>query len=170
MCSRSLSWDCCVACVSPSQSMSVWLWCDCSVISDCSLVSDVALFNSRFNRDSFLNNIDSFLRTMPDFRPQGIRDQLLPKCHVLYFPMQFVDVDQMNHRESGLVFTTAISYYTDFLSFTRCGSVAEWLGLWTCDQQVAGRFHRSNPDLPPVKYNPGQVVMLTHTCLCHQAV
>ena len=45
---------------------------------------------------------------MPDFRPQGIRDQLLPKCHVLYFPVQFIDVDQMDHRESGLVLTTVI--------------------------------------------------------------
>ena len=35
-----------------------------------------------------------------------------------------------------------------------CGSVAEWLGRWTCDQQVAG----SNPGLPAVECNPGQVV------------
>ena len=34
------------------------------------------------------------------------------------------------------------------------GSVAEWLGRWTCDQQVAG----SNPGLPAVECNPGQVV------------
>ena len=35
-----------------------------------------------------------------------------------------------------------------------CGSVAEWLGCWTCDQQVAG----SNPSLAAVESNPGQVV------------
>jgi len=35
-----------------------------------------------------------------------------------------------------------------------CGSVAEWLGCWTCDLQVAG----SNPGLPAVECNPGQVV------------
>jgi len=35
-----------------------------------------------------------------------------------------------------------------------CGAVAEWLGCWACDQQVAG----SNPSLPAVEYNPGQVV------------
>ena len=128
-------------------------------------MSDVALFNSRFNRDSFLNNIDSFLRTMPDFRPQGIRDQLLPKCHVLYFPMQFVDVDQLDHRESGLVFTTVISYYTDLRSFTRCGSVAEWLGRWTCDQQVMS----SNPSLSAVECNPGQVVN-THLLLSSSSI
>ena len=31
---------------------------------------------------------------------------------------------------------------------------AEWLGCWTCYQQVAG----SNPSLSAVKYSPGQVV------------
>ena len=45
-----------------------------------------------------------------------------------------------------------------------CGSVAEWLGCWTCDQQVAG----STPSLLAVEYNPGK--LLTHMCLCHQAV
>ena len=35
-----------------------------------------------------------------------------------------------------------------------CGSVAEWLGRWACNQQVAV----SNPSLPAVKCNPGQVV------------
>ena len=32
--------------------------------------------------------------------------------------------------------------------------VAEWLGRWTCDQQVAG----SNPGFPTVACNSGQVV------------
>ena len=35
-----------------------------------------------------------------------------------------------------------------------CGSVAEWLGRWTCDQQVAS----SNPGLSAIECNPGQVV------------
>ena len=35
-----------------------------------------------------------------------------------------------------------------------CGSVAEWLGCWTCDQQVAGL----NPSLSAVECNHGQVV------------
>jgi len=34
-----------------------------------------------------------------------------------------------------------------------CGSVAKWLGCRTCNQQVAG----SNPCLPTVECNPGQV-------------
>ena len=32
--------------------------------------------------------------------------------------------------------------------------MAEWLGCWTCDQQVASL----NPGLPAVECNPGQVV------------
>ena len=43
------------------------------------------------------------------------------------------------------------------------GSVAKWLGRWTCEQQVAG----SNPGLPAVECNPGQVV---NTYVTHQAV
>ena len=35
-----------------------------------------------------------------------------------------------------------------------CGSVAEWLGCWTYDQQVTG----SNPSLSTDECNPGQVV------------
>jgi len=65
----------------------------CVCFVDGSLVADVALFNSQFNRDSFLNNVETFLHTMPDCRPSGIRDQLQTKCHVLYYPLQFVHCD-----------------------------------------------------------------------------
>ena len=41
-----------------------------------------------------------------------------------------------------------------------CGSVAEWLGIRTCDQQVEG----SNPGRHAVECNPGQVVY-THVSL-----
>ena len=53
------------------------------------------------------------------------------------------------------VAVTRFADYIDNVSVTcRCGSVAEWLGRWTCDQQVMG----SNPGLPTVECNPGQVV------------
>ena len=42
--------------------------------------------------------------------------------------------------------------------------VAEWLGRWTCEQWVASL----NPGLPAVECNLGK--LLTHMCLCHQAV
>jgi len=53
------------------------------------------------------------------------------------------------------IFTTLV-YLTPPLreSIVTCGSVAEWLGRWTCDQQVAS----SNPDLSAIECNPGQVV------------
>ena len=41
-----------------------------------------------------------------------------------------------------------------YVSMYTRGPVAEWLGRWTCDQQVAG----SNPGRLSVKCNPGQVV------------
>ena len=46
-----------------------------------------------------------------------------------------------------------------------CGSVAEWLGRWTCDQQVAS----SNPGLSAIECNPGQVVN-THVPLSPSSI
>ena len=44
-----------------------------------------------------------------------------------------------------------------------CGTVAEWLGSQTCDQQVTGLNSGSHA----AECNPGQVM---HTPVCHQAV
>jgi len=35
---------------------------------------------------------------MPDCRPAGIRDRLAVKCRVLYYPVEFADVTEFNHR------------------------------------------------------------------------
>ena len=54
------------------------------------LVADTILFNSHFNLDSFLDNIGSFLKLQPDFKPDVsvLKQQILDKSKVLYFPIK----------------------------------------------------------------------------------
>lgn len=54
-----------------------------------SLAADIVLFNSDFNRTSFLNNIHSFLNIQSDFKLRNIKEKIEPKCQVLYFPINF---------------------------------------------------------------------------------
>jgi len=54
------------------------------------LVADTILFNSHFNLDSFLDNIGSFLKLQPDFKPDVsvLKQQIKDKSKVLYFPIK----------------------------------------------------------------------------------
>ena len=84
----------------------------------CSLVADVILFNSRFNMESFLNNISKFLNTMPDFRPRGLADRIRPKCEVLYFPVQFpqqVEALLESHEQAGGIAQDSCSFLNENL-------------------------------------------------------
>lgn len=57
-----------------------------------SLVGDKIYFNSNYNKQSFLSNINSFLKQTPDFHVKiNIKADLEPKCVVLYFP---INIDQ----------------------------------------------------------------------------
>lgn len=47
------------------------------------------LFNSHFNRTSFLDNVQPFLNIQPDFRIKNIREKVEKNCQVLYFPIKF---------------------------------------------------------------------------------
>lgn len=54
-----------------------------------SLSADEILFNSNFNKNSFLNSINTFLNIQPDFKLKQIKEKIEPKCQVLYFPIKF---------------------------------------------------------------------------------
>lgn len=47
------------------------------------------LFNSAFNRDSFLDNIKKIIKFLPDYKPKNIKEQIETKSKVVYFPVSF---------------------------------------------------------------------------------
>ena len=50
--------------------------------------ADTLLFNSEYNRSSFLQGVRSFLRSMPDFAPKSIVSELSNKSLVLPVPLE----------------------------------------------------------------------------------
>eukprot|EP00794_Sanderia_malayensis_P003340 gene3340-3829_t len=52
------------------------------------MAADVVLFNSNFNKNSFLSSIKKFLNIMPDYKPNiDIGSVIKEKCKVLYYPI-----------------------------------------------------------------------------------
>ncbi|KAI2808903.1 Gtdc1p [Blomia tropicalis] len=66
------------------------------------LVADQVIFNSNFNRNSFIFAIKPFLKMMPDYRPPNL-DNLIEtiskKSRVLYYPIKFDNIPLM-HTET----------------------------------------------------------------------
>lgn len=68
----------------------------------CSLAADIVLFNSKFNQDSFLENINAFINIQPDFKIKHLRERIESKCQVLYFPINFHNISNERTFRSDL--------------------------------------------------------------------
>lgn len=63
-----------------------------------SLSADVLIFNSNFNKTSFLNSINPFLNIQPDIKLKQIREKIEPKCEVIYYPIKFHQMPKRNEE------------------------------------------------------------------------
>ena len=77
-----------------------------------SLVADKNIFNSNYNKTTFLNNINTFLKQMPDYFVKIDIKNLELKCEVTYFP---IDICQ-NLIDSTITETT-LNQMTCYLNF-----------------------------------------------------
>ena len=80
--------------------------------------------------------------------------------HSMMSSMTFEDFDADDDDDLGWWLLLQLIYVVSHCCGMWCGSVAEWLGRWTCDQQVTG----SNPSRPAIECNHGEVVS-THVPL-----
>jgi glycosyltransferase involved in cell wall biosynthesis len=65
------------------------------------LAADRLVFNSRFNRDSFLDGAAALIRRMPDCKPDGVRERLAERARVLPVPIRPVPASEQ--RDPGLI-------------------------------------------------------------------
>ncbi len=52
-------------------------------------VADLCLFNSAYNRDTFLAGCETAIRAMPDARPAGLVERIAGRSEVMPFPVEF---------------------------------------------------------------------------------
>lgn len=53
------------------------------------MAADIVVFNSNFNRHSFLDNIPRIIKLLPDYRPKNLLQIIESKSSVLYFPIEY---------------------------------------------------------------------------------
>lgn len=63
------------------------------------LAADQLLFNSVYNRDSFLRGVDELLTRFPDNTPEGVTRQLSDKCDVLPLAIECIEHSQQKSRK-----------------------------------------------------------------------
>lgn len=52
------------------------------------LAADLVIFNSEYNKRSFLSRADSHFNLQPDFRPESVASDIEAKAKVLHFPVE----------------------------------------------------------------------------------
>jgi len=69
------------------------------------LAADECLFNSDFNRQTFLAGVDGLLKQLPDCKPSALAERLAKKCSLLPVPLKTIVADEKipglilwNHR------------------------------------------------------------------------
>ncbi len=62
------------------------------------LAADRVLWNSRFNRDSFLDGLAALLARMPDARPEGMVEAVRERSEVLPVPFDAAGLERSAHR------------------------------------------------------------------------
>jgi len=65
------------------------------------LAADALVFNSEFNRSSFLEGVGDLIRRMPDCKPQGVRERLAERASVL--PVPITPLPPAAERDPGLI-------------------------------------------------------------------
>ncbi|ADC71031.1 glycosyl transferase group 1 [Thioalkalivibrio sp. K90mix] len=67
------------------------------------LAADRIAFNSRYNRDTFLDGVDRLLARMPDQVPPGVRTTLAERGEILPVPIQAITSTDHTERDPNLI-------------------------------------------------------------------